>query len=87
MSAPLPAKVHVIGAGLVGTSIALKLKALGVSVSVEDSSLQNQALARDLIQSSEVVTPPRVVFVAVSPVATAETCASALSRFSDSIVV
>lgn len=87
MSAPLPAKVHVIGAGLVGTSIALKLRAMGVSVSVEDSSLQNQALARDLIQSSEVVTAPRVVFVAVSPLTTAETCARALSRFSDSIVV
>ena len=80
-------KVHVIGAGLVGTSVALKLSSIGVDVSVEDSSPQNAELARDLIQNQGIPTNPDIVLVAVSPDNAGEACSEALSRFLQSIVV
>ena len=45
--ARLAGQIHIIGSGLLGTSIALALKQQGVDVSVEDISPGNQALAID----------------------------------------
>jgi prephenate dehydrogenase len=46
--------VKVIGCGLIGTSIALKLQALGEKVWLEDNNQVNLALAKDLIGNSDV---------------------------------
>ena len=42
-------RVKVIGCGLIGTSIALRLKELKESIWLEDKNSKNLALARDLI--------------------------------------
>ena len=44
----LPGRVHIIGSGLIGTSLAMALVKAGVVVSVADASPTNEALAADL---------------------------------------
>ena len=41
-------RVHVIGSGLIGSSLGLALSRRGVHVTLEDISSTNAALARDL---------------------------------------
>ena len=48
MATPL-SHVRIVGAGLIGTSIALALRATGVTVTLCDSDSRAQALARDLM--------------------------------------
>lgn len=80
-------KVHVIGAGLLGTSVGLKLKSMGHPVSIEDLAPQNSELAGDLIQNREILSDPDVVLVAVAPSDAGRVCGDALGRFPRSIVV
>ena len=54
--------VRIVGSGLIGTSIALALKARGVQVQMVDSDLSAQRLARDLVGESDVSQPDVVVF-------------------------
>jgi len=81
-------QVHVIGAGLLGTSIGLTLSKLGLDVSLEDSSPAVTKLAidfgagRNLSESDEV----SLVIVCVPPDVTASTVIAALSRFPNAIV-
>ena len=56
--------VRVIGAGLIGTSIALALKNAGKKVEVVDSNSSNLAIASDLVKSEEISTPD-LILVAV----------------------
>jgi prephenate dehydrogenase len=76
-------QVHVIGAGLLGTSIGLTLSNLGLDVSLEDSSPASTKLAidfgagRELKESDDVA----IVVVCVPPDVTANTVISALNRF------
>ena len=44
--------IKIVGAGLIGTSIALRLVELGHKVLISDQSASNQALARDLLGSA-----------------------------------
>jgi prephenate dehydrogenase len=64
--------VRIVGAGLIGTSIALALRATGVTVTLVDSDSRAQALARDLMGDKNgeefgvedlciVATPPNVI--------------------------
>ncbi len=55
-------RVRIVGAGLIGTSIALGLRAKGVAVDLLDSDEHTQSLARDLAQSASVTSPQLVVF-------------------------
>ena len=87
MSAPFTPGVHIIGAGLLGTSIGLKLRSLGTVVSFEDVSSQNAALAMDLVATTSLVTEPRIVIVAVPPENAGEVVADGLMRYPRSIVV
>ena len=50
----------IVGCGLIGTSIALRLKHLGVEISVSDSNEKNLRLAQDLI-GSQVTDAPELV--------------------------
>ena len=74
--------VHVIGTGLIGTSLGLALSRLGVDVTLEDASPTSTALARDLgagrIGTSEA---PAVVIVATPPDVTAAVVDDALRRW------
>ena len=73
--------VLVIGTGLLGTSIALRLRRAGVEVHIEDASPVAAALARDLGAGTlEPVSAPSIVVVAIPPDVTAGAVASALER-------
>lgn len=79
--------VLVIGTGLLGTSIALRLRRAGVEVHIEDASPVAAALARDLGAGTlEPVSAPSIVVVAIPPDVTAGAVASALERFPDAVV-
>ena len=81
-------QVHIIGAGLLGTSIGLRLTSLGVQVSLEDQSEDHLQTAiklgagRNLLDVDQIST----VVVCVPPEATAQVVAQALDRFPNSIV-
>jgi prephenate dehydrogenase len=79
----LTGQVHIIGSGLLGTSIALALKQQGVDVSVEDISPGNQALAIDFGGFRKIGEndEPSLVVVCVPPDVTAATVKQALERF------
>ena len=88
MSARTKGQVHVIGSGLLGTSIGLSLRKLDVDVSLEDSSPAVQSLAIDfgagrLLESADSVA---LVVVCVPPDVTAKTIANALDRFPTAVV-
>lgn len=81
-------QVHVIGAGLLGTSIGLTLSNLGVDVSLEDISPAVTKLAIDFgagrtLGENDIVS---IVVVCVPPDVTATTVISALNRFPDAVV-
>ena len=65
-------RVRIVGAGLIGTSIALALRASGITVTLCDSDSRAQALARDLMGDKDgegsgvedlciIATPPDVI--------------------------
>lgn len=84
----LPLKVHVVGAGLIGTSIALASKISGYSVTIEDIEAGSEELARDLLHSREErPSSPDIIFVAVPPLNVSETVLQQLKLHPESIVV
>lgn len=79
--------VLVIGTGLLGTSIALRLRRGGVDVHLQDSSPVAAGLAHDLDAGSlEPVTKPAIVVVAVPPDVTARVVAQALWDYPHAVV-
>lgn len=81
-------QVHIIGAGLLGTSIGLTLSNLGLDVSLEDSSPAVTKLAIDFGAGRELKETDLVstVVVCVPPDVTAETVIAALTRFPNAVV-
>lgn len=81
--------VHIVGTGLLGTSIALALTGRGVSVSLTDTSPAALALSRDLGAGTIAAAddqPPALVVVAVPPDVTAELVAAQLRRWPRAVV-
>lgn len=79
--------VLVIGAGLLGTSIALRLRSANVEVHVNDASPVAAGLARDLgAGSTDPVDDPQLVVVAVPPDVTAQVVRMALERYPHAVV-
>ncbi|WP_338752375.1 prephenate dehydrogenase [Janibacter alittae] len=79
--------VHVIGTGLIGTSVGLALRATGVDVSLEDQSETSVALARDLGAgriTGEVA--PGLVVVATPPDVAPTLVQEALRRWPEAVV-
>lgn len=73
-------RLHVVGAGLIGTSIALAADAAGWSVTVEDIRPDRaERCARQLQPPGHVEAPPDLVCIAVPPVSVAAGVAAALS--------
>ncbi len=88
MTARLTGQVHIVGAGLLGTSIGLALSKLGVDVSIQDLSPGVQALAIDygagrLAQATDA---PTLIVVCVPPDVTAVVVAQQLQRHPSAIV-
>lgn len=81
-------EVRVVGAGLLGASIGLGLRALGVDVIVHDSSPANLSLALDYGAGRAALDTdnPRLIVVAVPPDVTAQVVAAELAAFPDAIV-
>lgn len=57
--------IRVVGAGLIGTSIGLKMKSLGCKVEIIDTDANSMKLAQDLVKS-EKLSEPELIVVAVS---------------------
>jgi prephenate dehydrogenase len=89
-------RVHVIGTGLLGTSLGLALRRVGDDVTLEDISPTHAALARDLGAGrlAESAVPgdgdagfePDLVVVATPPDVTAAVVARALTRWPTAFV-
>jgi prephenate dehydrogenase len=60
--------VRIIGAGLIGTSIGLALKAKGVAVEFVDIDLKAQDLANEMVKSS-IIENPELIILATPPAA------------------
>jgi prephenate dehydrogenase len=90
MIARTKGQVHIIGAGLLGTSIGLALHKLSVDVSLEDSSPAVTALSIDFGAGRSLSDTDRdlvsLVVVCVPPDVTASTVIKALDRFPNAIV-
>lgn len=83
----VPARVHIVGTGLIGTSLGLALTQAGGTVTLEDISSTNAALARDLgagVAATDV--DPDLVVVATPPDVTASCVALALERWPRAVV-
>lgn len=72
--------VVIVGAGLIGTSIALGLKSKGLEVELLDQDMRAQGLANDLVANGEVLNPDLVV-LAVPISATKSAFESAIKRY------
>ena len=84
-------RVHIIGAGLIGTSIGMALRAKGLAVTVEDLSPTSAALARDLGagELASAIPDPgdvEVVVVATPPDVTSNVVVAAQHRFANAVV-
>jgi prephenate dehydrogenase len=82
-------RVHVVGTGLIGTSLGLALTGHGDDVTLEDAIPTHAALARDLgagrLASADDAAPDLVV-VATPPDVTAACVADALERWPEAVV-
>lgn len=84
--------VHVVGTGLIGTSIGLGLREQGVTVSLQDPSPTALAMARDL-GAGELLAPgdspqgPSLVVVATPPDVAADVVVEQLRRWPQATVI
>ena len=80
--------VRIVGAGLIGTSIGLALKKIGVDVSIDDVSPANQRLAIDYGAGRKpaATDEPALIVVCVPPDVTARTVLAELRAFPNSVV-
>lgn len=85
--AVVPGPVLVVGCGLIGTSVALGLRDLGVQVHLRDARPSNVELAASLgAGTADPVEAPALVVVAVPPAAVVETARAALTEFPTAVV-
>lgn len=78
---------RIVGAGLIGTSIALRLKEKGWSVEISDTDAVNEALARDLLGSVQESFNPELVVVATPPNSVIETLKGEFKRYPHSTFI
>jgi prephenate dehydrogenase len=80
--------VRIVGAGLLGASVGLGLRALGVDVILDDSSPSNLSLAIDYGagRAARDTDNPRLIVVAVPPDVTVRVVAEQLAAFPDALV-
>ena len=73
-------RVRIIGAGLIGTSIALRLKERGWGVEIRDVDSVNEAIASDLLGQGSDGVKPELVIIATPPSAVLTTLKSEYQR-------
>jgi prephenate dehydrogenase len=80
--------VRIVGAGLIGTSIGLALKKIGVDVSIDDVSPANQRLAIDYGAGRKPAETdePALIVVCVPPDVTARTVLAELRAYPNAVV-
>ncbi len=78
---------RIVGAGLIGTSIALRLKEKGWSVEISDTDAVNEAIARDLLGSVPESFSPELVVVATPPNSVIETLKGEFKRYPHSTFI
>lgn len=81
--------VRIIGAGLIGTSLGIRLSDKGFRVSLDDPSPTAVRLARDLRAgevAADATDAPDVVVVAAPPDVAADVVVAALNRWPDAVV-
>ena len=84
----LSGQVRIVGAGLLGASIGLRLRSLGIDVVLDDVSPSSVRLAADLGagRATGADDSPVLVVGAVPPDVTADVIAAELARFPDAVV-
>lgn len=78
-------KIRIVGAGLIGTSVGLSLKAAGSTVEMFDIDPNAMKLAADLVKS-ETITEPDLIIVTVPISANAEMVLAQLKSYPKSVV-
>lgn len=87
MTTPVPGPVLVVGCGLIGTSVALGVRELGVSVHLQDLDPRNVALAVEAGAGTDaVVENPALVVLATPPTTVAAAAEAALTAYPDAVV-
>jgi prephenate dehydrogenase len=83
-----PVRVHIIGAGLIGTSVGVGLRALGWPTTISDASPKAERLARGIGAGGALkeTDTPDLVIVAVPPAATSAQVLHALERWPNAVV-
>ena len=79
--------IRIVGAGLIGTSIALACSKLGYTVDLDDLDPAARDLARDLLLSSISNSVPELVVIATPPSSTFETLKAEFDKHSQSIFI
>ena len=81
-------EIKVVGAGLIGTSIALGLKSSGHHISIADSNPAHMTIARDLLGGADVESAkPDMIIIATPIRATWETLKSEFERNPQSVFI
>ena len=85
----IPSPVRIVGSGLLGASLGLRLRQLGARVQLEDTSPASAALARDL-GAGDIATAdspaPQLVVVATPPDVSGDVVKASLDRFPEAVV-
>lgn len=85
----IPSPVRIVGSGLLGASLGLRLRQLGARVQLEDASPASAALARDL-GAGDIATAdspaPQFVVVATPPDVSGDVVKASLDRFPEAVV-
>ena len=79
--------IRVIGAGLIGTSMALGLKSAGYQISIEDEDPQSEAIAQSLVGQSKEGNLPELIVVATPISAIPNLVFELANRFPTAIVI
>ena len=84
----LPGVVRVVGVGLLGASVGLRLRARGIDVILDDISPSSVQLAVDLGvgRATHVDDLPVLVVIAVPPDVTADVIEAELARYPDAVI-
>ena len=79
--------IKIVGCGLIGTSIALRLKEAGYELILDDKNKENLDLASDLLEIKEVTSQPQAVLIAVPPRDVFEVAKTNFSTHPDAIFI
>lgn len=83
----LSGPVKIVGCGLIGTSIALRLKEKGLDVILSDTNERNLELASDLIGREAISEIPKLILLAIPPNQVYEAAVAELARYPNAIFI